>query len=62
MAKRNLTSQCSMCGRIYWEEERERCPKCGGLCAKFLTNDTPLLERRRLGGDRSATSAVNDRS
>jgi hypothetical protein len=57
-----IWSQCWICSRIYWDDQRQKCPRCGGLCLQRPEEDTRCLERRAAGGDRSAASAINVRS
>lgn len=39
-------SQCLLCSRFFYDEEHEHCPRCGGLCAKYPSDNLRYMERR----------------
>jgi len=40
------TSQCMICGRIFFERLVEKCEHCGGRCWNWQADQTHLLHRR----------------
>jgi hypothetical protein len=53
------TSQCLLCGRIWFGSLVEKCERCGGLCWSWDDSQTHLLHRR---GDRYDSNALHTRA
>ena len=59
MSQNKRTSQCMLCGRIYFDRLVEICEHCGGRCWSWRSDQTYLMHRNTAGGDRAAISVVN---
>ncbi len=41
-----VNSCCVMCGRIYYDKEYIRCPRCGGPCSLRTDTDLAFMGKR----------------